>query len=1234
MKRILALALSALMLMSAFSFCTFAEDEIVQATQSVQTEDNTEENDVGEDGEPADTSDSISIYITAQNGGEYLLKKTEVVLPSDYADIYGLSGEGKYSVTDALVAATALREPTLKADNISDYIEFSDSGYLTGAFGVETSSFGFTVNGIQPHDDTPVSYPGMPESYSGYSIGEAQIGDGDEIDFYFYLDDYAMDNYSWFELDGERVSTVRATVGETLSLKLVGYPIGWYGCAVNPEVFYSPLEEAIIYIDNGDGEGLVPTDMTDEEGTVGVTFTEEGVYVISALHDITDEYATPIVMPYLIVAVGENADTSDLIEKVDAPIPSPIPTPGENEVLATITAPEGATVFVGEKPGNKNYVDFTETEPSYADGGTYYYILKNKATCNYRISGVGVTVADKFTAKEGECEFTFTEESLAGDKDAVIRNDGYYEGNILLNLNAQNSVHMSVGDTKALVAMRAWQAVDTTVNNYFFEPDFEYTVHGDSVTVSEDGIITAIKDGVSFVTVTYDAIRANGHLYSAIFPENTGVFAVTVGDGYTESGIPCDSELCPIFFLKEDGSAKYSFTLTDENKGAKVTLLSPRLDEKTADYGDFAFTDDGVSVDGDEVTLALPEGRSIVKLETDDGTAYHVLTARPISVSAEISEKVDTDADEICEGDTVTVTLKGLSAPVPKLAGVYNFSNQIFFTDEYGAEVKGASAQYNFTVKGNTLRFTVPEGAFDDGAYRLDGGYIFVSGWGDPIGEGHRSINRETGKNFNFNAELRESKTGVFPAIIITPDGIKEKTPTPTLSVKTPCKTSYYVGDKFDAEGLVLEYTDVNGVVTEVREGFAVSNTETLKRSVKSVTVTYNDLSVEIAITVSAKPSTGTRNITVKVAVRGDYVHGDEEHEGSYPVWIKSTSVKVPKGSCAYDAISKVLTDRGYTEIGGSDGYISSIITSDGTELSEFSNGTMSGWMYTVNNKAPDVGMLDYELKDGDKVALFFTDDFNELWKNAWSSGSHSVTVKTDDDGKTVPDDDEKAEDDKDKDKSDGNAENTDEDEENKPSDEKKEDEKKPDDEKAEEKLPFEDVSGDAWYYGYIAEIHAKGYVSGKSETRFDPDGSIKRCEIVKILALFAGVDTEKYKGDGTFSDVPSDSWYHEFVEWASSEGIVNGVGDRAFAPEKSVTREDAAVIIYRFTKLSTDAEDNVTFADAESISEYAADAVRAVCASGIMGGFPDGTFAPKANLSRAQFCKIISEMMKLAEDK
>lgn len=1218
MKKFLSAALAVLTLLSMFSITVSAES--VNPTDAVLYDEA--------------SAETISVYVTAQNDGKFILPKTEIVIPANYADCYGISGKGDYSALDALVAANAVIDSKLTPDNISDYIEFSESGFLTKVFGVETSSFGFTVNGEQPHDDTPVTYPGMPESYTGYTITDAEIKNGDSLEFYFYLDEYAMDNYAWFEnTDGERLNTVSAAEGDTVVLQLVGYTIGWYGCAVKPEAFYEPLSEAVIYVSSNDDSGFIPVDMTDDDGFVGVKFEKEGVYVVSALHDTTDEYATPIVMPYLIVAVGEEADASDIIDTVEAPIPSKIPKPGEGEVLSTITAPEGATVFIGYKTKNTHFIPFDEIKPAYVEDGTYYYLLKKNQPYNYRISGAGLTAAAKFTAKEGECDFTFTEEDLGGDPKQIIRKDGYYEANILFNLSLSNSVKMSVGDTFDLVAMRTWQTVDTVINNYFFEPDFTYTVHGDSVTVSDDGVITAVKDGTSFVTVTYDAFRSNGHLYSAIFPENTGVFAVTVGDGFAESPITTDSELCPIFYLENDGAAKYTFSLPEETAEAKVSLLSPKLDDKKVDYGEFEFSDTGVEIDGANVTLTLPEGRNIVKIESEKGTAYHVLTVRPIKMYAEITKKADetTAADEICEGDTVKVTFEGLSAPVPKLSGVYNYSNQIFFTDENGTEIKAASAQYNFITNGNTMTFTVPEGAFEDGAYVLGDGYIKVKGWGDPIGEGHRAITRRDGKNPNFRAEAREFNTGIFPTIIIKPDGINAKTPEPTLTVKTPCKTVYNVGDTFDTTGLVLEYTDENYNKTEITEGFTVSAAEPLKRSDKTVTVTYGELSAEIAISVRAKTSSD-KTISVKVAVRGDYVHGDEKHVGKYPVWIKAKTVKLPKGSCVYDALEKVLGDNGYVEIGGSDNYISYIITPDGTKIGEFTNGEMSGWMYTVNNVIIEAGVLDCELKNGDKVALFYTDDYNEIWKNAWSSGgSHSSTVvKTDEDGKTVSDD--KNDDKKVDDKKDDTEDQDKKDDDTKEDDNTKDDDKKDDamggETKTEVKLPFEDVAEDKWYTPYVKEMYEKQYISGKSETSFDPDGSIKRCEMIKILALCSGAEIDKYSDKETFTDVAKDSWYHGFVEWGSDEKLINGIGEGLFAPEKTITREDAAVIICRFAKLGA-GEKEAAFTDAENISAYALDSVKAVTANGIMSGFPDGSFGPKAELSRAQFCKILSEVLK-----
>lgn len=121
---------------------------------------------------------------------------------------------------------------------------------------------------------------------------------------------------------------------------------------------------------------------------------------------------------------------------------------------------------------------------------------------------------------------------------------------------------------------------------------------------------------------------------------------------------------------------------------------------------------------------------------------------------------------------------------------------------------------------------------------------------------------------------------------------------------------------------------------------------------------------------------------------------------------------------------------------------------------------------------------------------------------------------------------------------------------------------------KTEVKLPFEDVAEDKWYTPYVKEMYEKQYISGKSETNFDPDGSIKRCEMIKILALCSGAEIDKYSDKETFTDVAKDSWYHGFVEWGSAEKLINGIGEGLFAPEKTITREDAAVIICRYAKL------------------------------------------------------------------
>ncbi len=1178
----------------------------------------------------------ISITVSAQNNGEFILPKTVVYLPKNYADHFGFEADGNFSAFDALVAVHSLTENEFTPDTVGDYLDFSQSGYLSKIFGIETSGFGFCVNGGQPNDGVLVESD-YENYYTGYTISQAVLEDGDDVEFYFYLDDYAMDYYTYFTSEGERIGELHAEIDEEIVLGLEGYCIGWYGCNQNIEDTILPMSEAIIYIDMNDGEGLVPYNFTDENGNVTLTFSEDGVYTVSALHDTTDETAIPIIMPWLEITVG------DVVREetpVTPEVPQPkLPIPDDGEILAVFEVPENAELFVGAKPKDEknkevHYKDFLEVSPELVNDGKYYFILTEGATYNYRVSGNNIlTVASKFKAviEEGEEQLiiTINADDLSGNKKEVFRNDGYYEANLLTNVGADGVLSMEKGESFSLVAMRAWQAVDNITGNYFFEPDFHYEVFGNEggIEITKDGVITAKQDGAYFVTVTYDSFFANGHLYSAIYPENTGVFVVTVGDGFEESFITVDSELHSVYYLKDDGEAEFSFTLPEDYENAKIVVVSPTITETGADYGEFQFSDENVTISDGTATVSLTKGRNILKIEKDESISYHVVTARPIEYTIQkLDNAVQEDSDEnsnkdtICEGDTVAVSISGLSAPVPKLAGVYNFSNRISFFDEFDTEIKGNAAQYNFIQNGNTIEVTIPDGAFDDGAYRLDGGYITVSGWGDPIGDGHRSITREVGKNPNFTAVKNEAKLCTFPAIIITPDGVSKITPVESLSVKqNPEKLTYNVGDEFDSSGLILEYTDINGIISEISEGYEISPNGKLKRSDKKVTVTYNGLSVEIPVSVTSN-SSSAKNISVKVAVRGDYIHGSDEHEGKYPVWIKSTTVKVPKGSSAFDAIEKALSSKGYVQSGGEDGYISEVTTPDGVTLGEFDNGDGSGWMYTVNNKLLEVGILDYILKSGDKIALFFTDDFNELWDNAWNSSSGrggAITVVIGQSGKT-----ENA------DKADSEKDNSDEeksDEKSKENDEEDTSENKNSDNKQSEdiKLPFEDVTEQAWYYEYIAKMYAGGNLPDIYGQSFMPDEAISRGEIVSILSCVLKADTKNVSDVPAFSDVSSTHAFHSAIQWAFENGKIKGVGAGRFSPDASIKRCDAALMLFRaFGFEATDA--TLSFADNSDIPEYSLEAVKTLCSLGIMCGNNDNTFAPSRSISRAEICKML----------
>ena len=174
--------------------------------------------------------------------------------------------------------------------------------------------------------------------------------------------------------------------------------------------------------------------------------------------------------------------------------------------------------------------------------------------------------------------------------------------------------------------------------------------------------------------------------------------------------------------------------------------------------------------------------------------------------------------------------------------------------------------------------------------------------------------------------------------------------------------------------------------------------------------------------------------------------------------------------------------------------------------------------------------------------------------------------------------------------------------------------------------LTFTDIKGH-WAEAEIANAVEKGYMKGVSDELFAPDESLTRAMFVTILYRVAGLPANERTAD--FSDVPQDAWFAEAVTWAFENGIVRGVSDTLFAPNESVTREQMALILYRYAAKDEEMAKAAPFTDLEGLSEESVKAVAWAYASGVIKGMTETTFEPQGQATRAQAAAIFVRFAK-----
>lgn len=171
----------------------------------------------------------------------------------------------------------------------------------------------------------------------------------------------------------------------------------------------------------------------------------------------------------------------------------------------------------------------------------------------------------------------------------------------------------------------------------------------------------------------------------------------------------------------------------------------------------------------------------------------------------------------------------------------------------------------------------------------------------------------------------------------------------------------------------------------------------------------------------------------------------------------------------------------------------------------------------------------------------------------------------------------------------------------------------------------FADVPASAWYCDAVEYVYENGLMSGVSGGRFAPNDTLTRAMLVQTLYAMEGRPAAASAG---FADVASGDWYASAVNWAAANGVVSGVSETGFGPNNALTREQLALILYRFAQYKgydvTGTSDLAAYADGSSVSGWAAEAMSWAVNAGLISGVGGNQIAPTGTASRAQVAQIL----------
>ena len=246
-------------------------------------------------------NENARVTVRVQSENKYIAVSDTIVVNGYLAESYGFtdSVEDSVSALDVLVAEhEKLYGDKFTKSTADEYLVVSANQYgtmVSKAFGKDASTFMYAVNEKYPHNDTLVD-----GYYTGYTVDQAKVSDGDTADFYFLQDASYSDDLSTITL-----STNEITTDKSFNLSLKGYNYAWYGACEQSTIDANThaiegAKVAIIDVTTGEMETLENV-VTDKNGNASVNIDKAGKYFVTAYVD--GEGKTPILMSQAVINV-------------------------------------------------------------------------------------------------------------------------------------------------------------------------------------------------------------------------------------------------------------------------------------------------------------------------------------------------------------------------------------------------------------------------------------------------------------------------------------------------------------------------------------------------------------------------------------------------------------------------------------------------------------------------------------------------------------------------------------------------------------------------------------------------------------------------------------------------------------------------------------------------------------------------------------------------------------------